>query len=118
MGYWGLGLVPCLVFCVFNFFLFLSHMYTFELTITQTSSSLVLYNDHTIMAERTWLEGRDMGKQLFVAIEQLLAEASISPCSVMDFRTVSALPDSSTSRRIAETVARVYTFGVETRGLS
>ena len=91
-------------------------MYTFELTVTQTTSTLALYKEDVVIGGKTWQEGRDMGKQLFVAIEQLLAEACLSPCAITDFRIVSALPDSSTSRRIAETLAKVYTFGVRTSG--
>ncbi|MBP6034114.1 MAG: hypothetical protein KA537_01405 [Candidatus Moranbacteria bacterium] len=57
-----------------------------------------------------------MGRRVFESIEEVMKEASIVPENIASFQVISELPDSSTSRRIAETVARVYTFGVETPG--
>lgn len=57
-----------------------------------------------------------MGRRAFEAIEESLREAGIGPEEVSSFQVISELPDASTSRRIAETVARVYTFGVATSG--
>ena len=59
-----------------------------------------------------WPEERDMGRRVFEAIEKLLKKHGLKPMDIAEFRVESDLPDHSTSRRIAETVQKVYTFGV------
>lgn len=87
--------------------------YTFVLTVGKELSKLALHKGEEVISEEEWQEERDMGRQLFFVIEKLLAQVGIAPQEVSLFRIVSDLPDSSTSRRIAETVASVYTFGVQ-----
>lgn len=84
----------------------------FFLNIKKEKSRLTLIEDGAVLAVREWPEARDMGRQLFAAIGALLAERGLEPGEIADFSVQSDLPDTCTSARIAETVARVYTFGV------
>lgn len=90
--------------------------YLLTLTVEKETSRLALFQNGVERATRTWSESRDMGRRVFESIEEVLQETGIKPEDVASFQVVSELPDSSTSRRIAETVARVYTFGVQTSG--
>jgi hypothetical protein len=89
--------------------------YIFQLTVRKDQSRLTLFKDENEVAVREWPEARDMGRQLFVALPELLAEAGIAPRDIAEFRVESDLPDGFTSRRIAETVARVYTGAVQVK---
>ena len=91
-------------------------MYSLRLQVEKDKSRLALYQNGVERAAREWEESRDMGRRVFESIEEVMKEASIVPENIASFQVISELPDSSTSRRIAETVARVYTFGVETPG--
>lgn len=86
--------------------------YRLVLTVEKEKSLLVLLENGTERARRDWEESRDMGRRAFESIEEVLHEAGIGPGEVASFQVISELSDSSTSRRIAETVASVYTFGV------
>jgi hypothetical protein len=88
-------------------------MYTFRLTISREKSMLMLASDGTELAKKEWSESRDMGRQLFRAIDELLVEQGMRPEDVADFEVDSDMPDGYTSMRIAETVKRVYTFSVD-----
>lgn len=87
-------------------------MYTFKLHLQKTSSMLTLLKEGEVVSERSWPEARDMGTKLFAAMGELLKEQSLKPKDVADFVVESELSDVYTSTRIAETVKRVYTFGV------
>lgn len=87
-------------------------MYIFKLIITKDQSKLTLLKDEQVLAEKSWDEARDMGKRLFEGIAQLLKENNLQPIDVSDFVVDSDMPEGYTSMRIAETVKRVYTFGV------
>lgn len=84
----------------------------FRLKVEKDKSSLALIESGIVKAVHEWPESRDMGRKLFEAIETILQERGLKPQDIAEFRIVSDLPESSTSRRIAETVAKVYTFGV------
>jgi len=90
--------------------------YRLIITVEKEQSRLALLEGGVERAAREWEESRDMGRRVFESIEEVLKEASVTPEDIASFQVISELPDSSTSRRIAETVARVYTFGVETPG--
>ena len=87
-------------------------MYTFLLTLTKTDAKLTLEKDGGVVATKTWAESRDMGRQLFEAIETLLQENALAPTDVDSFRLDTAISDNFTSVKIAETVSKVYTWGV------
>jgi hypothetical protein len=120
-------------------------MYTLKLVLTKEQSTLSLLNDGQIRGERHWLEARDMGRQLFEGIDDLLRERGLQPRDISEFfletGTAKAVtghasdafwttkhvapgvrnPENepflsdltgSTSIKIAETVARVYTWAV------
>lgn len=87
-------------------------MYTFHLKIEKEKSSLSLMKEGDVTAVKEWSEDRDMGRRLFQAIAELLAENNLSPEQVSDFIVESEMPDNYTSMRIAETVKKVYAFGV------
>lgn len=87
-------------------------VYTFHLKIEKEKSHLSLMQDGDVMMSKEWPEGRDMGRRLFAAIAELLEENNLSPEQVTDFIVDSEMPDNYTSMRIAETVKKVYTFGV------
>lgn len=86
------------------------------MTVEKEKSRLVLLQNGRERAAREWEESRDMGRRVFESIEEVLREAGIDPGEVASFQVISELPDASTSRRIAETVARMYTFGVQASG--
>lgn len=91
-----------------------NHMaYLLVLTVEKEQSQLVLLQNGVERARRDWEESRDIGRRAFESIEEVLNETGIGPEEVVSFQVISELPDSSTSRRIAETVASVYTFGVQ-----
>ncbi len=87
-------------------------MYSFLLTLTKTDAKLSLQKDGEEIAYKTWTESRDMGRQLFEAIQALLTENSLGPTGVDSFRLDTDVSDNFTSVKIAETVAKVYTWGV------
>lgn len=86
--------------------------YRFYLKVEKEKSALVLLKDETVLGTREWLESRDMGQRLFAAIQELLQEKDLKSKEVSEFRVESEMPETYTSRRIAETVRRVYTYGV------
>ncbi|MDD2767015.1 MAG: hypothetical protein PHH40_04660 [Candidatus Moranbacteria bacterium] len=86
--------------------------YTFNLKIEKEKSELSLSKDGLVLGKKEWEEGRDMGRRLFQGIADLLAENNLRADEVTDFVIDSEIPDNYTSMRIAETVKRVYTFGV------
>lgn len=88
-------------------------MFIFKLIITKAESRLQLQKDEAVQDERIWPESRDMGRKLFEAIEDILKKNNLKPEEVGDFQVESVLPEMYTSVRIAETVKKVYTFGVE-----
>ncbi len=87
-------------------------MYTFRLVLKKEKSKLSLLSDGEEVAAREWPEARDMGTRLFETITELLKEQNLKPETVKDFVVESELPDVYTSTRIAETVKKVYAFGV------
>ncbi len=87
-------------------------MHTFHLKIEKEKSSLSLMQGSEAVAVREWPEERDMGRRLFQAIAELLKENNLKSEQVNDFIVDSEMPDNYTSMRIAETVKKVYTFGV------
>lgn len=86
--------------------------YTFALHLQKELSKLILLQDGKKKSERTWPEARDMGTQLFRNIAEVLKEQNLKPEAISDFVVESDLPDVYTSSRIAETVKKVYSFGV------
>lgn len=86
--------------------------YTFALHLQKESSKLTLLQDGEKKSERSWPEARDMGAQLFRSIAEVLKEQDLKPEDISDFVVESELPDVYTSSRIAETVKKVYSFGV------
>lgn len=87
-------------------------MYSFLLILTKTDARLELLRDGEIVAEKSWQESRDLGRQLFQGIETLLSENNLNPEDMTDFRLETGVSDNFTSVKIAETVARVYTWAV------
>lgn len=86
--------------------------YAFHLKIEKEKSALSLMKAGAVMASREWPEERDMGRRLFEAIAELLEKNHLEPEQVSDFVVASAMPDNYTSMRIAETVKKVYAFGI------
>ncbi len=97
-----------------GFFLFyvVSMTYIFKLSLKPASSTLALVRDGAVVAEASWPEERNMGQKLFATLRQLLTENGLKPEQVSDFVLESEIPDVYTSMRIAETVKKVYAFGV------
>lgn len=87
--------------------------YAFKLKLEKDHSQLELLEDGRVKVVREWPEARDMGAQLFRAIAEILKEQDLKPEAISDFVVESELPDVYTSSRIAETVKKVYTFGVD-----
>ena len=89
--------------------------YAFKLKIEKDGSALMLTEDEEVLVAREWSETRDMGRQLFRAIEELLSEQGIKPEDVTGFDIDSDMPDGYTSMRIAETVKKTYMFAVQSK---
>ena len=87
-------------------------IYTLHLKIEKEKSRLSLLEDGKEVAGKEWQEGRDMGRRLFEGIVSLLKENNLKPTDVSDFVVNGDMPEGYTSMRIAETVRKVYTFGV------
>jgi len=87
-------------------------MHSFLLTLTKTDARLELRKGENIVAAKSWAESRDMGRQLFEAIQALLEGSGLKPGAVADFRVKTDVSDNFTSVKIAETVAKVYTWSV------
>lgn len=54
-----------------------------------------------------------MGQQVFGGITEILKEYQLKPDEIAEVVVESELPDVYTSTRIAETVKKVYAFGVK-----
>lgn len=87
--------------------------YTFKLKLEKTKSELLLLEDGEIRAIRSWPEARDMGTKVFQAMGEILKGTGLRPDQVSDCVVESDLPDVYTSTRIAETLKKVYAFGVK-----
>ncbi len=90
-------------------------IYIFKLKLQKDASTLFLLKDGEVLDEQTWPESRDMGRRLFESLAELLKKHTLKPEMIEDFVVESELPEIYTSARIAETVKRVYTFGVRAR---
>ncbi|NTW14143.1 MAG: hypothetical protein HGA31_03880 [Candidatus Moranbacteria bacterium] len=87
--------------------------YSFRLGIGRESSRLDLLQNGEISISREWSEARDMGKQLFEAIDGILKEVGLEPASVPSFHIETDIPDSFTSVKIAQSVAKAWEYGAE-----
>ncbi len=87
--------------------------YIFRLKLEKEKSQLALLKDDIEVTVRSWPEARDMGVKLFEALADMLKEQGLKPEAVEDFVVESDLPDVYTSTRIAETLKKVYAFGVK-----
>ena len=86
--------------------------YILKLTVNQDASVLALMKDEVLVGERAWQEERDMGKQLLSALQGILAENAIDKTEIKEFVIDGNAKENFTSRRIAETVQKVYTFAI------
>lgn len=87
-------------------------MYSFLLTLTKENARLELWEGERVKAAKEWQESRDMGRQLFEGIAELLQENGLGPVDVDSFRLETAVSDNFTSVKIAETVSKMYTWSV------
>lgn len=87
-------------------------MYSFLLTLTQTDAKLELQQEGKVIGVKIWHESRDLGGQLFEAIQALLGTHTLQPTDVTDFRLETAVSDNYTSVKIAQTVVNVYNWSV------
>jgi tRNA A37 threonylcarbamoyladenosine modification protein TsaB len=83
----------------------------FRLEIGREGSRLALLEEGREISSREWPEARDMGHQLFEAINSLLKEADIVPTEVTDFNIETDILESFTSVRIAQSVAKAWEYG-------
>jgi tRNA A37 threonylcarbamoyladenosine modification protein TsaB len=86
--------------------------YILRLTVNQDASVLRLMQDEEIVGERSWQEERDMGKQLLSALQGILTENAVDKTEIKEFVIDGNAKENFTSRRIAETVQKVYTFAI------
>ncbi len=84
--------------------------YTFKLLVGKEKTKLALFNESKETDSIEWTEGRDMGKRLLQAIEELLKKNHLQPEDVSDFAVTSEVSENYTSVRIAETVQKTYMF--------
>ncbi len=85
----------------------------FVLNIEKEKSCLTLFEGEKVIASRAWAERRDMGEQLFVAIDEILRERGLSAEMVTDFRIETEVSDAFTSVKIAQTVAKTFLFAIK-----
>lgn len=88
-------------------------MFTFKLLVKKEGSQLSLIKDGNEVGRVVWPEERDMGRRLFEAVDELLKKNGLEPEDVGEFVVESDLSEYSTSRRIAETVQKVYSWAVQ-----
>lgn len=86
--------------------------YILKLTVNQDASVLSLMKDEVLVGERSWQEERDMGKQLLSALDGILTENAVDKTEIKEFVIDGNAKENFTSRRIAETVQKVYTFAI------
>lgn len=86
---------------------------TFLLIVEKNHSELFLKRGDDVLSSKTWPEARDMGRQLFEAIRALLNENGLKSGDIKDFQVKTGVSDNFTSVKIAETVAKVYTWSVK-----
>ncbi len=86
--------------------------YTLKLTVNQDASVVHLMKDDEVIGERSWQEERDMGKQLLSALDGILTENGVDKTLIKEFMIDGNAKENFTSRRIAETVQKVYTFAI------
>jgi len=86
--------------------------YILKLSVTKEASILSLLKEGMVLDSQGWEEGRDMGRRLFETIKELLQKNGLKPEDISDFDVESEMPEIYTSMRIAETVKKVYSFGV------
>ena len=86
--------------------------YILKLTVNQDASVLSLMKDEVLVGERSWQEERDMGKQLLSALDGILTENAVDKTEIKEFVIDGNTKENFTSRRIAETVQKVYTFAI------
>lgn len=85
--------------------------HSFKLNIEKEKSKLALLEGERSISSREWPEARDMGHQLFEAIDILLKESGIAPTDVTHFNIETDIPESFTSVRIAQSVAKAWEYG-------
>lgn len=85
--------------------------HTFRLEIGREGSKLTLLEGGESVSSREWPEARDMGHQLFEAIDILLKKSGVTPTDVTHFDIETDIPESFTSVRIAESVAKAWEYG-------
>jgi tRNA A37 threonylcarbamoyladenosine modification protein TsaB len=90
-------------------------MPAFFLEVSEDRSTLSLREGGRTLGTKTWPERRDMSERLLAAIAEILEKTGLSPEAVTGFTVESDTRETFTSRRIAEVVARVYTFGIQPR---
>lgn len=87
--------------------------HSFELFVGKEASRLSLKKSGRELASRQWNEGRDMGRQLFESIDDILRERGLAPEDVGSFDVRTDVSDAFTSVKIAQTVAKTYCFAVD-----
>ncbi len=87
--------------------------YVFRLEIGREGSKLALLEGERVISSREWPEALDMGHQLFEAIDGLLKESGVAPTDVTHFTIETDIPESFTSVRIAESVAKAWEYGAK-----
>jgi tRNA A37 threonylcarbamoyladenosine modification protein TsaB len=87
--------------------------HSFRLEIGREGSKLALLEGGGVISSREWPEARDMGRQLFEAIDFLLKESGIAPTDVTHFDIETDIPESFTSVRIAQSVAKAWEYGAK-----
>lgn len=87
-------------------------MYSFLLIIEKERSELRLMEGETVKAKKEWAEAKDMGRQLFQAIDSLLQSHGLGPTDIANFRLETAISDNFTSVKIAQTVSQMYNWAV------
>jgi tRNA A37 threonylcarbamoyladenosine modification protein TsaB len=87
--------------------------YSFRLEIGREESKLALLEGGGVISSREWPEARDMGHQLFEAIDILLKQSGVVPTDVTHFDIETDIPESFTSVRIAESVAKAWEYGAK-----
>ena len=76
--------------------------------VEEAVTDIVLFRDSEEVSRARIEPNRELLEKLLPAVDALLAEHKITPRNIADIRVESDLPDGYSSRRIAETVAGVW----------
>lgn len=78
---------------------------------------LELKRGRSKVGERSWIDNNNLSEKLLPAIDEILATGRINPAEVAEMDVETDEPIGHTTPRIAETVARMWNFSIDEKGV-